>query len=427
MAGWLAETGPSAGFAEEEAVANLGPLHQDPGLFKGTGQALGKGVMRGGALAAQTLSLAGSVVPRALDALVGDDNMTGTTLIDKWFAASDETIRGAIDYWTPDARATGKAAQVLGAVSEFAIPLLAGGGNPLATAITTSAQTTAAQGADLVRAGASAEEAGGVAAVQGLANLIGVGVATRGATVLQRAAFGAGSNLAINVPADAASAAILSDNAALADRYDPFNVEARAADLIVGALFGAMTKGPVKTADLDAALTHRHAAHTQYDTAPGKVTTTAEARAHMEAMETAQADVLAGRAPDVELKGLAPDPVKLQQEASLRAAIDDEAGQMRMLLEDEPLARETPTEGSLRQKVLDSADDLPEPVRRIVDENPDLPLARVMDESEAADGQNVKYQTAREALDEVELEVRQADELSRGYEAAINCFLGGGA
>jgi len=427
MAGWLAETGPSAGFAAEEAEANLGPMYQEPGLFKGAGEALGKGVMRGGALAAQTVSLAGSVIPRTLDALVGHDNMTGTSLTDKWFAATDETVRGAIDYWTPDPRTTGKAAQVLGAVSEFAIPMLAGAGNPLATAVTTSAQTTVAQGADLVRAGASAEEAAGVAAVQGLANLIGVGIATKGATVMQRAAFGAGSNLAINVPADAASAAILSDNAQLAQRYNPFNIEARAADLIVGALFGAMTKGPVKTADMDAALTHRQAAHAQYDAAPGKITSPAEAKAHMDAMETAQADVLAGRMPDVELKGLAPDPVKLQQEAALRAAIDDETGQLRLMLEDEPLARETPVEGSMRQMVLQSADDLPEPVQRIVADNPDLPLARVVDDGQPADGQNVKYQTAREALEEVELEARQADELSRGYEAAINCFLGGGA
>lgn len=426
MAGWMAETGPGAGFASEEAAANLGPMYQKPGLFKGSLEAGGKGVMRGGALAAQSLSLAGSIVPRTADMLVGNDNLTGKSLTDRWFEASDETIRGAIDYWTPDARTTGKAAQVLGAVSEFAVPLLAGGGNPLATTITTTAQTVTTQGADLVRAGASAEEAGGVAAVQGLANLAGAGIATRGATALQRAAFGAGANVVVNMPADAASAAILEANPELAQRYDPFNVEARAADLIVGALFGAMTKGPVKTADLDPALVQRQAAHAQYDAAPGKITSTAEARAHMTALETAQADLLAGRVPEVELRTLAPDPVKLQQADQLRVALDDEAGQMRMLFDDEPLPRETPPDASLRQSVLDAADDMPDTVRRIVEENPDLPLARVVDDTQPADGQNVKYQTAKEAMEEMELEVRQADELSRGYEAAINCFLGGG-
>lgn len=574
MTGWLGGTIPASarGAAADEAEANLGPIREEPGFFEGSMAALGSGFMRGGAMTGQAVSMAGSIVPRTLDYMLGNGDGPDETLTDRYFRATDDAVVSAINYWQPDPHTTGTAARVLGSVAEFGIPMMLGGGNPLATAITTSAQVTAGQGADLVRSGASAEEAGGVAAVQGLANLIGVGIATRGATVVQRAAFGAASNVAVNVPADAASSAILADNPALAERYDPFNVESRAADIIVGALFGAMTRGPVKTAELDAAATARQVAHTQFDTAPGKFVEPSDANAHAETLRKVQDDILEGREPslppDFEVK-VRPDPARAEQARNTQEAIETEVAVVRdagdvpprsddakvtairdvgnniiQILDDDgnpigsfvigrtstagpdgssiPVIRvensgidlpdaigkglgirayveladmalkdggqlwsdrelsadairmyeglkrrgyvveenksrppnvtsdgKMVSKGNFVFKVTRSPEgkmavDAPTPetidlprvvdakdvasvdrvVREIVDANPDQPVAVVTD-PDAPDG--VRRLTAREALDEVDVESRQAEELSRGYEAAINCFLSGGA
>lgn len=449
MAGWLTPA-VAAPIALDEAAGSLAPPPDGPDFFDGAASAVGQSVMKGGAQVAQTVALAGSLVPQAIDAVVGDDNFSGKTLTERYFRLMDDGITSAIDHWTPDARTTGAAGRVMGGIAEFAIPLMLGGGSSMATAVTTSAAATATAGADLARAGASAAEAGGVAAVQGVANLVGVGVATRGSTALRRAAFGAGANVAVNMPADAASAGILSGGE-LADRYDPLALEARAVDLVVGALFGAMTRPDVqvKTGDLDAALTTNLVKHQQVDAAPGALETPRDARAHMTALRDVQQKILDGKPLDgTEGAGVAfrPDPVRAEQSRQMALAIDEESAALGAMWDDGlsaesrgPLFKtatpdtspdvlrqdgqrtsgivgqsESPGNG-IQDAVMARADE-------VLSENPDMPLALLDNPDDPA---SVRRVTAREALDEIKAEAAKNEELARGYAAAINCFLRG--
>lgn len=421
MAGWLSAGSDANSAIADEAAANLGPLNGPPDFFDGALDATGEGIMRGGAMVARTAMMAGSVVPQALDLVTAGDNYSGRTLTQQYFEALDPTITDAVDYWRPDERTTGTAGRVLGGIAEFGIPLILGGGNPLATAITTSANVTANTGADLANQGATAGEAGGVAAVQGAANLIGVGVAMKGTTILQRAAFGAGTNVAVNMPADAASAAILAGTDAAAN-YDPFNIESRAIDVVVGALFGAMAKGDVpRTADIDAAQTLHGVAHAQYDSAPGKLAGPVAARAQMDNMDAyRKAIVEGGDLPEPKQVDFKPDPVREQQQAHAREAFDEADGQLRMQFGDEPA--KPGARPPVFDAPLDAEADAAAPLRKFVDENPDMPVALQDNPDDAA---STRRLTAREALDELDAEAKVNDELSRGYEAAINCFLRG--
>lgn len=335
MAGWLSQRSTISS-VEEEAIANLAPATTDPEFFDNVPAAVGESLLKGGAAAAQTLHLAGAVVPIAIDKFLGNEVGKGPSLAGSYFEAMDDLDADAVRYWTPDERTTGTAGRVLGGIAEFAVPLLAGGGNPLTTAITTSAQATTSVGADLARAGVSGEQAGGVAAVQGVANLVGAGFATRGTTLMTRAAFGAGANIAVNVPADAASAAIL-DGTNQSGRFDPLSVEARSVDLIVGALFGAMTRPdmpPPKVADIDAALVVQQQQHAQYDAAPGVIDTPAAARAQMDNIEAAQRAIIdGGDPPEPRTVDFKPDPAREQQDAVRRALLEDAVSEYRPYFE----------------------------------------------------------------------------------------------
>lgn len=420
MAGWLSSSGAPSNVADA-AAANLGPLNDDPGFFDNAIGATGEGLMKGGALAAQALMLAGSVVPRAADALLADDNFAGQSLTHQYFAALDDTITDAVEHWTPDARTTGAAGRVLSGIAEFGVPLMLSGGNPLAMAALTSAQATTATGADLARSGATAEQAGGVAAVQGAANLVGFGIATRGATALRRAGAGAAANLAVNVPADMASAEILAGSK-LADRYDPANFEARAVDVVVGALFGAMSRGePVRTRDMDAALTVNRVKHAQDDMAPGILETPAAARAQMDNMtETQRALIDGGDLPVPRPVEFKPDPVREADAARAVRSADEVIEELRadMLDAEVPV---TPT-GRLVELPMDIEADVAAPLAKFVDDYPDMPVALV-DDPDVPEG--VRRLTARDALDELQAETARDTELAKGYEAAINCFLRG--
>ena len=422
MAGWLSSSNNPTSSVADEAAANLGPLNAPPDFLDGSIEATGEGVMRGGAMVARTAMLAGSVVPQALDLITAGDNFSGKSLTQQYFEALDPTITDAVDYWRSDDRTTGTAGRIVGGIAEFALPMMLSGGNPLATAAVTSANVTANTGADLANDGAAAVEAGGVAAVQGAANLIGFGIAMKGKTVLQRAAFGAGSNVAINMPADAASAAIL-DGADAAANYDPFSVESRAIDLVVGALFGAMAKGDMpRTADIDAAQTVHGVAHAQYDSAPGKLSGAAGARAQMDNMDAYRKAIVDGTdLPEPKRVDFSPDPVREQQKSHARQAFDEADGQLRMQFGEEPA--QPRTRPPVFDAPLDAEADASAPLRKFVDENPDMPVA-VVDDPDAPDGQARRI-TAREAFDELEAQRKTDDELSRGYEAAINCFLRG--
>lgn len=436
MAGWLSQASATSTVADE-AAASLGPANDEPGFFDNALTATGESLLKGGAAAGQTLAMAGAVVPIAIDAFMGNEIGNGPSLVGSYFRSMDDLTGDAIRHWTPDSRTTGTAGRVFGGIAEFAVPLLAGGGNPLATAITTSAQATTATGADLAREGATGAQAGGVAAVQGLANLVGAGFAMRGTTAVRRAAFGAGSNVAINMPADAASAAIL-EGSESAGRFDPLSVESRAIDLVVGALFGAMARPdapPPKTADLDAALVIQQQQHAQFDTAPGKIETPAAARAQMDNIEAAQRSLLEGTdVPEPKPVTVAPDPVREQQAASRAAAIDEEIAVQRDLFGDivapdavtapEPRPAQAAVAAADAAPGRTDADPAVAALRQAVDSSPDMPVALV-DDPDAPDA--VRRVTAREALDEIDAQAKTDDELAGGFNAAINCFLSGGA
>lgn len=419
MAGWL---GGSGGQSEAQARAESAirnPVNTAPGFWEGAGDAASQGVMRGAANAARTAMIAGSVYPQVVDMLVRADGYSGKSLTQQYFEAIDPAITDAVDYWTPDPKTTGTAGRVLGGIAEFAVPLALGGGNPLATAITTSAQVTASTGADLAREGVSGAQAGGVAAVQGLANLVGVGVAMRGATALKRAAFGAGTNVAINAPADAASAAVLSGTDQ-ADRYNPLSGEARAIDLVVGALFGAMARPgmPPKTGDVDAVLTMKQVDHAQHDRAQGRIADPVSARAQMDNMREAVNAIDNGTEPLLRPVAVQPDPVKARQAEESRAALESVTAEQAPALRDP----ESVTEGNAPLFDAPPAEDVKvrETLAKFADENPDFPVGLV-DDPEVDGGK--RQVTAREALDLLERETKADEELAGVFETAVNCFL----
>lgn len=432
MAGWLQESGSYSAVEDEINALARSVRPRDPGFWDNAMTATGEGVMRGGALAAQTAMLAGSVVPQALDLVTAGDNYSGKSLTHRYFETFDETITDAVNHWMPDQRTTGTAGRVLSGLAEFGMPMLLSGGNPLAMAALTSAQVTAATGADIARAGGTAAEAGGVAAVQGAANLAGFGIATMGKTVLQRAAFGAGSNVALNMPADAASQAILGD-LKLAEQYNPFNLETRSIDLIVGALFGALARGerpPVR--DTDAASTVRLAEHGQTDSSPGILVTPKAKRAHSTELQDMQRKIIEGKPIEgnegsvVEFK---PDQVREEQTRQMALALDDEISAMiRSVVGDELPTKATvalvkPTSTAQREFESLHADPIMSRADDVLAENPDMPIA-LQDNPE--DPASVRRLTAREALDEVKADAAKAEERATGYVAAINCFLRGG-
>ncbi len=277
----------------------------DPGMFAGTGGLF----MSELAAAGRSVAIAGGAIPVVLDKVMGADNK-GEPLADRYFRAVDEPTRHAVEYWKPAPVATGIGGRVLGPVAGGLVELAATGGNP-ALMITRQQIGTAGE---LVDQGVDATTAQLVGGAQGLATAAGFRLGTVGNTLGKQMATGAAGNLATNIPAAAASQALLEQGGYTeqAKQFNPWDLEARAIDVLMGAAFGAVAHYGPKPAD--AANTPRTdlppsqqaeilaaaaARNWAVDTAPGRPATDADLAMHHNAMSTALDQMMRGEPVDV--------------------------------------------------------------------------------------------------------------------------------
>lgn len=276
--------------AEEAQTNGFNVSSIPPSFFEGTATGIGQGVMRGGARAGQFLGMAAAAPVALLD------KVADTDYADHVFRALDSTVNSAVDYWTPDANSVGTAGRVLGGLSEIALPLMAGAGNP-ALLIGSQEMGTAT---DLVRQGADPKAAIGTGIVQGASTAIGFKIPFVGKTFLGKVASGAAGNLVTNAGASAISRQLLRSTGddALPEQFDPFNAEARLVDVLTGIAFGGLAHISAPSVR-DAAIATANAKHFQQDTAPGIPADAASSVAHQNAMEVATRDLLEGKPVEV--------------------------------------------------------------------------------------------------------------------------------
>jgi len=425
VSGWLSAFDPNIGRdAYAEAMANpVAP--PDPGPTDNLGTAIGAGIVRGGASVARAVQLAGAVVPITADALLGTNTQSS------YFRAMDDSSVRAADYWTPNAQETGSVSRVVGGLAEMALPLMVSGGNPAAMAGITGAAATAGAGIDLARQGADAGAAGGVAAVQGAVTAVSAFMPMFGKSLGAKMALGAGTNLATNVPAAAASQAILGDSN-LAAQYDPLDVEARAVDVLTGMLFGGMAHLGAHADNVDAALTAANSLHAERSTAPGIPHTPADASAHVDALNANVDALSAGDPPAVPSRQISmrPDEQLAQTDEVRILATDsiiadgpgmDDLFDPKFMLDamPDPLALPVPVKiaASADGLQMQGADPVVMAARQAAADNPAL-LLRIDDGTDAG-----HTTTAAAALAQADTEAKAADELSTGFDAAINCFM----
>lgn len=275
-----------------------------PGFFEGIGQSVGAGVMRGGAKAGRALGLAAAGATRLASSVIEGRSLLDpdidTSATDKIFGFIDDTVNPAIDSWTPDAREVGTVGRVLGGLSEIVLPLAAGGGNPLGLAASTQLNTTF----DLTQQGVDPLTAGTLGAVDAAAVGVGFKLPFLGPTFATKAATGAAGGLVLGTTTTALDQSVLEVGGyeQLAQRYDPFDVEARTVDLLTGIAFGGIAQlqtRAVARSDRDAALAGLNARHFQSDTAPGRPLDEGASRAHQQALETALRQLQAGQSVEV--------------------------------------------------------------------------------------------------------------------------------
>lgn len=280
----------------------------NPGFFAGTGG----GFMSELASAGRSVAIAGGAIPAAIDWAVGDDNR-GEPLADRYFRQVDEYTKGAVDYWKPAPAATGTGGAVLGPLAGGLVELAAGGGFGAGARASSIALMLARQdigtAGELVDQGVDATTAQMVGVAQGLATAIGFRLGTYGNSLMKKMASGAAGNLATNVPAAAVSQAAL-DHGGYTEQAKPFNpwdLHARAVDVLMGAVFGAAAhfgerpaaghetpRPDVPPSEQHAVLAEAGVKNWSVDTAPGNPADAVSMAAHDSAMGTALDQMMRG-------------------------------------------------------------------------------------------------------------------------------------
>lgn len=376
-----------------------------PGFFEGVGSGIGQGIMRGGARAGQFLSMA-AAAPAVLF-----DKSFGTDYADSVFKFTDDHINSAVDYWTPDANTVGTAGRVLGGLSEIALPLMAGAGNP-SLMIGSQEMGTAT---DLVRQGADAGPATAVGIAQGLSTAIGFKLPFLGSTFLTKAATGAAGNLVTNTATAALSREILGKETEYGQQFNPWDAEARLTDLLTGIAFGGLAHLADRSPSVrDAAAAAANAKHFQEDTAPGIPIDPRSTVVHQDAMEAATKSLLAG-----EPVAVSPDAAEFLKRPDAEIAPEVQA---------EVESYETKGKEPKPEKIEFVPPDEPIPPRP-EGEQVD-PIVAGAHEIEADhmipiedENGNVSTISSKTLLAKSAEAVKQAENDSKGFLAAANCFL----
>ncbi|MCC6194745.1 MAG: hypothetical protein IT518_09795 [Burkholderiales bacterium] len=283
----------------------------------------GLGVMRGGAQMARTVGMAAGAVA----------GLGGIDTQDAVFEFVDEQLTDAVEHWTPDPRTTTTAGRIVGGLAEAALPLMLGGGSPvplMADATFRTAERVSDAGGDPATSAA-------VGMLDATAIAAGFRIPAVGATLARSLALGVASNPVLGAVTEGAQGALLSatGNEAAAAMFDPFDLERRGIETVLGLAFGAMghavargARGAAPEADVppaprdvpggsafdvepvpaaprnplgldtDALLTYRNAQHLEA-VAPGAVPDLTTANAHARAMREQLEAFAEGREADI--------------------------------------------------------------------------------------------------------------------------------
>lgn len=227
-------------FPNEQGAALLNAARHpstapEPGMFDNFASGAGRYTMRSLAEAGRAVSMAGAVVPIVADKLVGDDNMSGKSLTDRYFEAHDEVFNSAVDHWTPKPGEVGTAGQITGQLAGGIMQAIISPALLVGTSQLSSAE-------DLVRNGVDAKTANTVGVIQGTGAAVGLKMPFLGQTLATRVLSGAGGNLVQGTVAAAASSGVLKagEYDKQAEQFNPWDLRARTLDVMLGAAFGAM-------------------------------------------------------------------------------------------------------------------------------------------------------------------------------------------
>ncbi len=281
---------------EIDPSRGITPEQIEPAFFSGLLGSIPRGI---GASAVATARFAGILAAAPIRAAGDVLDYSGTVdpnaindSIDGYFRSVVQPTSDLLDEVRPDPRTTGAAGRVLSSLAEIVVPLLAGGGNP--SLLIGSQQINTA--ADVVDAGAGADAAQVIGAIQGAATGVGFKLPFLGKNLATRMATGAAGNLALNTGTTAAQREILQASGAdqAGAQFDPADLTARALDVLTGVAFGGVAHLQMRAADREAVLAANLARHHADDTAPGHPATVSDSIAHQQAINTAIEQTLRG-------------------------------------------------------------------------------------------------------------------------------------
>lgn len=394
----------------------------EPGTFENFAKGAGMYTMRSLAEAGRAVDMAGAVFPIAYDAVVG-----GTEQQDQYFKEHDEVFNGAVDYWTPKPGEVGTAGQVAGQLAGGVMQAIV---SPALLVGTT--QLSASE--DLVRNGVDSTTAQVVGGIQGASMAVGLKLPYLGQTLATRVLSGAGGNLVQGTAGALASSEVLKAEGydKQAEQFNPWDLRARALDVMLGAAFGGLAhidaKGklqePPKLTPTDEAalLVANQARHLEDVTPQGRPATDADATMHADAMRRAIDQVLRGEQVTVDDvvrdMRLVPDEAQYQQRAEIMSEaqrIAEQAAPFDPILPKmeptRPLADNIPMEG----------DPASIQARRFATEQPDLTIPTNRAD---ADGNPVTMRAA-DAIALADAEVAHAQATAANlFKTAANCLLG---
>lgn len=394
----------------------------EPGMFENFAKGAGMYTMRSLAEAGRAVDMAGAVFPIAYDAVVG-----GTEQQDQYFKEHDEVFNGAVDYWTPKPGEVGTAGQVAGQLAGGVMQAIV---SPALLVGTT--QLSASE--DLVRNGVDSTTAQVVGGIQGASMAVGLKLPYLGQTLATRVLSGAGGNLVQGTAGALASSEVLKAEGydKQAEQFNPWDLRARALDVMLGAAFGGLAhidaKGklqePPKLTPTDEAalLVANQARHLEDVTPQGRPATDADATMHADAMRRAIDQVLRGEQVTVDDvvrdMRLVPDEAQYQQRAEIMSEAQRIAEQVAPF--DPILPKMEPTR-PLADNIPMDGDPASIQARRFATEQPDLTIPTNRAD---ADGNPVTMRAA-DAIALADAEVAHAQATAANlFKTAANCLLG---
>lgn len=324
-------------FANEQSATLLDASRHpsvapEPSTWTGFGTGAAQYTMRGLAETGRAIDMLGAAFPVAIDAVTG-----GTERQDQYFREHDEIFNRAVEYWTPNPGEVGMAGQITGQLASGVLQAFI---NPAVLVGTAQLSTSE----DLVKQGVDAATATAVGGIVGAGTAAGIKMPFLGKTLVSRVGTGATGNVIQGVATAGAANAVLSasGDAQQAEQYDPWDVQARTLDIMLGAAFGGLAhieakgaKPNLKPSDEAALLVANQARHVEEATPHGRPATEVDATMHAEAMRTAIDQVLRGDT--VAVDGIVRDMQLVPDEAHARQRAEV-AGEMQRILEQEAVA-----------------------------------------------------------------------------------------